>query len=184
MSQLTMSKRPSPKASSPAPASVTASTPDWPGPPGLKNSEPIRCSGRLARWRITARLSLRPFGRAQSNGTRTSAQSSCSPQAVQTIRPAGVALDAKGTTGIAQSEIAKTTTGRPTSPALDVFGALTNLLPKRRGLASGPDAKAAMLRRRVPPRNPDAERAARSASPRVGSSHQAPLLRPRPPSPE
>jgi hypothetical protein len=96
----------------------------------------------LARWGITTRLMLRPFGRAQSNGTRTSAQSSCSPQAVQTIRPAGVALDAdadaNGTIAIAQSEIAKTTTGRPTSPALDGFGALTNLLPERRGLASGP----------------------------------------------
>ena len=68
----------------------------------------------------------------------------------------------------------RTPTRRPTRPTQDVFGALTNLPPVRRGLARGRDAKAAMLGRRVPGRNPGAERAARSASPRVGSSHQAP----------
>ena len=61
-SQLTTSKRPPPKASTPSGSPLTRPTPVSPGPPGLMNSVPIRCSGLLARWRISARLIVRPFG--------------------------------------------------------------------------------------------------------------------------
>src|SRR3954454_18104349 len=58
-----------------------------PGPPGLKNSEPIRSRGRLARCRATARWVWRPSGRVQSSGTRTRAHCVRSPQGFQAIRP-------------------------------------------------------------------------------------------------
>ena len=63
-SQLTTSKRPPPHGverlpDRPAPERRRCR----PGPPGLMNIVPIRCSGLLARWRITARLIVRPFGR-------------------------------------------------------------------------------------------------------------------------
>jgi hypothetical protein len=41
-SQPTMSNRPPVMASSAPPCSVTAATPESPGPPGLTNNEPIR----------------------------------------------------------------------------------------------------------------------------------------------
>jgi hypothetical protein len=60
-------------------------TPETPGPPGLKNSDPIRRPRRLARRRMTF------SGRDQSNGTGTCARCSRAPgaapgQPVQAIR--------------------------------------------------------------------------------------------------
>src|SRR5829696_1260448 len=78
-SQLTTSKRPPPHLSISAPRPCTRPTPVSPGPPGLMNSVPIRSSGTLARWRITARLMVRPSGRPQSSGTRIRAHSSPAP---------------------------------------------------------------------------------------------------------
>jgi hypothetical protein len=49
------------------------------------NSDPIRRSGRLATWRITAIAILDPSGRAQSNGTRPRAQPSRTPHGFQRI---------------------------------------------------------------------------------------------------
>ena len=69
-SQLTMSKRPPPIASTPSGSPFSSPRPVSPGPPGLMNAVPIRSSGLLARWRITARLIVRPLGRSQSSGTR------------------------------------------------------------------------------------------------------------------
>jgi hypothetical protein len=57
----------------------------------LKNSVPIRSRGRLAWWRITASVIFVPRGCAQSNGTRTRAQSSRVPQCVQRIDAADLA---------------------------------------------------------------------------------------------
>ena len=82
-SQPTMSNRPAVSASRASPRPATMSTPESPGPPGLTNSDPIRCAGRLARWRITDRVMDREPGWAQSKGTGTVAHSSCGPQDVQ-----------------------------------------------------------------------------------------------------
>ena len=49
---------------------MTYLTPPSPGPPGLKNSVPIRCAGSSAGRRATATLIFRPFGCDQSAGTR------------------------------------------------------------------------------------------------------------------
>src|SRR3954452_8685239 len=68
-SQPTTSKRPPPHRSKSAPPSPTTVTPLAPGPPGLRNADPMRSCGRLARWRRTARSMCSPFGRSQSNGT-------------------------------------------------------------------------------------------------------------------
>src|SRR3954453_22083255 len=68
-SQPTTSKRPPLHRSKSAPPSPTTVTPLAPGPPGLRNTDPMRSCGRLARWRMTARSMCSPFGRSQSNGT-------------------------------------------------------------------------------------------------------------------
>ena len=78
-SQLTTSKRPSPNASIPSGSPCTRPTPVSPGPPGLTNRVPIRCPGLLARWRISANLIVRPFGRSQSSGTGIVAHCRSSP---------------------------------------------------------------------------------------------------------
>src|SRR5918997_6000634 len=70
-SQPTTSKRPPLHSSMSAPPSPTTVTPLWPGPPGLRNADPMRSCGRLARWRRTARSMCSPFGRSQSNGTES-----------------------------------------------------------------------------------------------------------------
>src|SRR5262245_34235351 len=87
-SQLTTSKRPPPHLSRSSPRPCSTPTPESPGPPGLKNIVPIRSSGSLARWRISASLIVRPLGRSQSSGTRIRAHfrsgpgGSHSPQAI------------------------------------------------------------------------------------------------------
>ena len=43
------------------------------GPARLMNIEPIRCSGLLARWRMSLRLIVRPCGRSQSGYTHPGA---------------------------------------------------------------------------------------------------------------
>ena len=92
-SQLTTSKRPPPKASTPSGSPLTRPTPVSPGPPGLMKNVPIRSSGLLARWRISARRIVRPFGRSQSSGTRifahcrSSPAGSHSPQAIGAPTP-------------------------------------------------------------------------------------------------
>jgi hypothetical protein len=85
MSQPTMSNRPSVIASRASPRVVISATPESPGPLGARNSDPIRCSGWLARWRITDSAIVRPPGWRQSNGTGTLAHSNCGPHAVQLI---------------------------------------------------------------------------------------------------
>ena len=85
-SQLTTSKRPWPVRSSRSALLRTSSTPELPGPPGLKNIEPIRWSGLLARWRITESVIVGPPGRDQSSGTCTRAHCSPSPHAFQAMR--------------------------------------------------------------------------------------------------
>ncbi len=47
--------------------------------PGWMNSVPIRWPSLLARWRITASLIVRPYGRSQSSGTRIRAHCRPSP---------------------------------------------------------------------------------------------------------
>src|SRR3954463_11214085 len=78
-----MSNRPEACSSSAWPRLGTVSTPESPGPPGLTNSEPIRCSGWLARWRITDKVICPEAGLAQSNGTGTVAHSSRGPHDVR-----------------------------------------------------------------------------------------------------
>src|SRR3954469_7493567 len=68
-SQPTTSKRPPLHWSKSAHDSPTTVTPLAPGPPGLRNADPMRSCGRLARWRRTARSMCSPLGRSQSNGT-------------------------------------------------------------------------------------------------------------------
>jgi hypothetical protein len=85
MSQPTMSKRPCVIASRASPRLVISATPESPGPLGARNSDPIRCSGWLARWRITDSVMVGQPGWAQSSGTGTLAHSNWGPQAVQPI---------------------------------------------------------------------------------------------------
>jgi hypothetical protein len=54
---------------------ASATTPESPGPPGLKNSAPIRVAVSGARWRITASEIIGPRGWSQSRGTATVAHS-------------------------------------------------------------------------------------------------------------
>ena len=88
-SQLTTSKRPPPNASNPSGSPANTPTPVSPGPPGFMNIVPIRCSGLLARWRISARRIVRPFGRSQSSGTRIRAHCRSSPGGSQTPQAIG-----------------------------------------------------------------------------------------------
>ena len=60
-SQPTRSNRPWRMTSSRSPSFFTLSS-EPPGPPGFQNREPMRRSGWLARWRITASVILRPCG--------------------------------------------------------------------------------------------------------------------------
>ena len=76
-SQLTTSKRPSPRRFSRGPMRLTVATPATPGPPKFTNSEPIRCAGLLAGRRITDSEIVRPSGCDQFSGTATRAH--CSP---------------------------------------------------------------------------------------------------------
>src|SRR3954451_20131465 len=87
---------------SPPPARMK-STPELPGPPGLKNSDPIRFPGPLAICRMTARWILRPSGRDQSRGTRTRAHCRPSPHGFQAIR---VVISAEERVATGESRVA------------------------------------------------------------------------------
>ena len=57
--------------------------------PGSMNIVPIRSSGLLARWRISARRIVRPLGRSQSSGTRIVAHCRSSPGGSHTPQAIG-----------------------------------------------------------------------------------------------
>jgi hypothetical protein len=60
----TMSKRPRSCSGKTCATPRTTSTPEPPGPPGLMNSEPMRCWGFPAGSRISAREIFAPLGRS------------------------------------------------------------------------------------------------------------------------
>ena len=163
MSHPTTSNRPWPAASRFTPSSRTCWT-EPAGPPGFTNIEPIRSSGRLARWRITASLILRPRGWSQSSGTRTFAHSSCSPQPVQAIPlfagpTSGVVPGGAAAAGLVATVIRRDIPTRVERP----------ISPGRRALVLDPSAVGVVVKSKVSsaiPRQVDSSVAAgKSAAP-------------------